>query len=65
MLMYQSALACKALGLNRSSIRYDRIKSKDEARLRDDIIRFATQYGRYGYLRITAMLKAEGFKSQS
>jgi transposase InsO family protein len=30
--------------------------------LREDIVRLASKYGRYGYRRITAMLRAEGWK---
>ena len=33
----------------------------DEAALIADIVRLATQYGRYGYRRITAMLRSEGW----
>jgi putative transposase len=36
-------------------------KPDDEATLRDDIIRLAHRYGRYGYKRITALLRAEGW----
>jgi transposase InsO family protein len=34
----------------------------EEARLVDRIIELATQYGRYGYRRITAMLRQEGWQ---
>ena len=33
-----------------------------EACLRAEIIRLAGKYGRYGYRRITALLKQEGFR---
>jgi transposase InsO family protein len=36
-------------------------KSQSEQILRDDIVRLASKYGRYGYRRITALLKAEGW----
>ena len=36
-------------------------KSEEEEVLRSDIIRFASAYGRYGYRRITALLKAGGW----
>lgn len=54
--------ACVALGVHRTTIRYDAKRSSDEERLRADIIRLAGQYGRYGYRRITAMLHAEGWR---
>ncbi len=34
----------------------------EEARLVERIIELATQYGRYGYRRITAMLRQEGWQ---
>jgi len=34
----------------------------DEQALRGDIVRLASTYGRYGYRRITALLRAEGWK---
>lgn len=34
----------------------------DEDELRKDIVRLAEKYGRYGYRRITALLKAEGWR---
>ncbi len=34
----------------------------DEKQLTDDIIALATRYGRYGYRRITAMLKDKGWQ---
>lgn len=33
-----------------------------EIKLRKDIVRLATKYGRYGYRRITALLQAEGWR---
>lgn len=36
-------------------------KSREEQVLRADIVRLASTYGRYGYRRITALLKAEGW----
>lgn len=54
--------ACKALGVSRSVQRYEKRKADDEAQLRADIIRLAHQYGRYGYRRITALLRVEGWQ---
>jgi len=53
--------ACRALGVYRSSIRRPPKKPDDEESLTEDIIRLATQYGRYGSRRITALLKTEGW----
>lgn len=54
--------ACNVLKLNRTTKRYKLRKSDDEQRLKNAIIRLVSKYGRYGYRRITAMLKAEGWK---
>jgi transposase InsO family protein len=53
---------CQALSINRAVIRYKANKRNDEDELRQDIIKFADKYGRYGYRRITALLKTEGWK---
>lgn len=37
------------------------VTREDEKRLRADIIKLATQYGRYGYRRITALLRVAGW----
>ncbi len=48
--------------MSRSVQRYRIRKPDDEEALRSDIIRLAGKYGRYGYRRITALLKTEGWK---
>ena len=53
--------ACKALSVSRSVQRYYPKRADDEDRLRKAITRLALNYGRYGYRRITALLKAEGW----
>jgi len=54
--------ACVVLGQHRTSQRHTSNHGSDEAALRQDIIRLASQYGRYGYRRITALLKADGWR---
>jgi hypothetical protein len=49
--------ACRALGQHRSTQRKTPITPDDEAALAADIIELARQYGRYGYRRITALLR--------
>lgn len=49
------------MGQHRTSHRHKRPQDSQEISLTQDIIRLATQYGRYGYRRITALLKAEGW----
>lgn len=54
--------ACKALGVCRSVQRYHKRLPDDEGQLRKAITRLAIKYGRYGYKRITILLKAEGWR---
>jgi len=52
---------CLVLGMSRSSFRYQARANDDEA-LRLAIIRLANQYGRYGYRKVTALLRMEGWQ---
>ena len=53
---------CRALNQPRSTQRYlPRVRDSEE-RLTGRMIKLATQYGRYGYRRITALLRREGFQ---
>jgi len=54
--------ACRVLSQPRSSHRYERKPSSDEARLVARIHELVRQHPRFGYRRITAMLKREGFQ---
>jgi len=53
--------ACETLGQHRSTQRKPKAIQDDEAALTADIIRLASEYGRYGYRRITALLRSEGW----
>ena len=53
--------ACRVLGQPRTTQRYAAVARADEDALTAAIIRLASQYGRYGYRRITALLRAEGW----
>jgi len=53
--------ACRVLGQSRSTQRRVLHVSDDEPRLVKRMTELATQYGRYGYRRITAMLCREGW----
>ena len=53
--------ACRYLGQPRSTQRRKLVTPGDEEALTADIVQLARQYGRYGYRRITAMLRAEGW----
>jgi transposase InsO family protein len=54
--------ACKVLGQPRKAQRVIPNITDEEARLVARIVELATQYGRYGYRRITAMLKQDGWQ---
>jgi putative transposase len=53
--------ACRVLGQHRSTQRKIPKTTDDEAALTADIIALAIQYGRYGYRRITALLRNAGW----
>jgi len=53
--------ACRVLGQPRSTQRHVKVVATDEEALTKATIRLAKQYGRYGYRRITALLRAEGW----
>jgi putative transposase len=54
--------ACRLLGQARRTQRYAPILRSDEDALTKAIITLASQYGRYGYRRITALLKQAGWR---
>jgi transposase InsO family protein len=54
--------ACRVLGQHRSTQRKPPSAPDDEAALTADIIALATRYGRYGYRRITALLRQAGWR---
>jgi putative transposase len=54
--------ACRVIRIARSSQRY-RVRSGDvDASLTHRMVALATRYGRYGYRRITALLRQEGWQ---
>lgn len=53
--------ACKLLKQSRATQRYLQVVRDDEASLTKRIIELASIFGRYGYRRITALLRGEGW----
>jgi putative transposase len=53
--------ACRVLGQPRSVQRREPWVADDEPRLVKRMVELASEYGRYGYPRVTALLRAEGF----
>lgn len=53
--------ACQVIGQPRSTQRYDKQVPDDAELLRQRIIGLASEYGRYGYRRVTALLRNEGW----
>ena len=54
--------ACKVLGQSRSTQRYEPAASDDELLLTEAIAELARRFGRYGYRRITALLRDRGWR---
>jgi putative transposase len=54
--------ACQVLGQPRSTQRRAPAVPDDEPRLVARMIELASEYGRYGYRRVAALLRAEGFQ---
>ena len=52
---------CQVIGQPRSTQRYRRVGADDEAALTEAIVRLASEYGRYGYRRVTALLRGDGW----
>jgi putative transposase len=53
--------ACRVLGQHRATQRYQSVLRDDEDALTQAIIGHAATYGRYGYRRVAALLRAEGW----
>ena len=54
--------ACRLLGQWRGTQRYEPMHRLDEDELTQAIIALAANYGRYGYRRITALLRRAGWQ---
>jgi len=54
--------ACFLVGISRSVVRYPAKKPGEEVELMRKIHELAVRHGRYGYRRVTALLKREGWK---
>ena len=53
---------CHVLEQPRSTQRRDRIIRSDEEALRQQVVALACKYGRYGYRRVTALLRNDGWR---
>ena len=53
--------ACRVLGHPRATQRYKPSPVDDEKALTEEIVELASQFGRYGYRRITALLRHRGW----
>lgn len=52
--------ACKIFGQYRSTQRYKKQESYFDTEVRKRVIELASEYGRYGYRKITALVNREG-----
>ena len=59
---YSERRVCRALGQSRGAYRKPTKPKADEAELTEDIVRLAKTYGRYGYRRVAALLRIEGWQ---
>jgi transposase InsO family protein len=55
--------ACAVLGQCRGTQRFKAKRDGEHERLRAEVVRLAAQFGRYGYRRVTALVRAEGFRA--
>jgi putative transposase len=53
--------ACKAIGQSRSTQRLTPLITPEDEQIRKRIIEVAAQFGRYGYRRVAAILRQEGW----
>jgi len=53
--------ACRVIGQPRGTQRYNKHYAEDEELLTQRIVKQASDYGRYGYRRVTALLRNEGW----
>ena len=53
--------ACRVLSHPRSTQRYKPSPEDDEKALTEEVVELASQFGRYGYRRITALLRQRGW----
>ena len=61
-IMVSERRACRVVGQSRATERYVPQESADERALLARIVALASRFGRYGYRRITALLKGEGWR---
>ena len=54
--------ACQLVNQPRGTQRYQLTQREDEDALTGAIVELASQYGRYGYRRITALLQRDGWQ---
>lgn len=57
-----TARACRALGMSRSSYYHRSLVSVESRRIRKEILELSAKHPRYGYRRITALLRRDGFE---
>lgn len=56
-----AAAACRALGLSRSSFYRESREAVESRRVRKEVVELSGRHPRYGYRRITAVLRRDGF----
>jgi len=56
------AAACRALGLSRSSYYRNGRSSLESRRIRKEVLELSAKHPRYGYRRIRALMRRDGFE---
>jgi len=59
---WSKSTACRALGLARSGLYRQAKSSVESRRIRKEVLELSAKHPRYGYRRITALLRREGFE---
>jgi transposase InsO family protein len=54
--------ACKVVGLHRATRHYEPKEDEINKVITPRVINYASKYGRYGYMRVTALIRAEGYR---
>jgi putative transposase len=58
----KAAAVCRALGVSRSTYYRSGRSSLESRRIRKEVLELSAEHPRYGYRRITALMRREGFE---
>lgn len=58
---YSERRICKVIQVHRSSFRYQPVDDEFQKKLNARVIAVASEFGRYGYRKVTGLLNMEGW----